>query len=158
MSQMAVFLAYANLDVNLWSWVDADLYLPKHWFEPDKAALKAKLGVPAEREFATKWQLGLAMILKAHTQGLPFERVARDANYGHRGAFRHALDQVGILYCADVGKDERVFLACPAFGVPPATGKGRPFCLKSDLVLFELAGQGRQPLRKIDLKLIGIGI
>jgi SRSO17 transposase len=126
MSQMGVFLALANLNVNLWSWVDADLYLPKPWFEPDKAALKAKLGVPSEREFATKWQLGLAMILRAHAHGLPFEMVACDAHYGQCRAFRHALDQAGILYCADVGVDERVFLACPTFGVPPATGKGRP--------------------------------
>jgi SRSO17 transposase len=125
MSQMAVFLAYANLDVNLWSWVDADLYLPKHWFEPDKAALKAKLGVPPERTFATKWQLGLSMILKAHAEGLPFEMVACDAHYGQCAAFRRALEAKGLLYCADVGKDERVFLTCPAFGVHAATRPGR---------------------------------
>ena len=126
MSQMAVFLAYANLNINLWSWIDADLYLPKHWFEPDKAALKAKLGVPAAREFATKWQLGLAMIQNAQAAGMPFELIACDAHYGQCRAFRHALDQAGLIYCADVGKDERVFLTCPAFGVPPATGQGRP--------------------------------
>jgi len=125
MSQMGVFLAYANLDVNLWSWVDADLYLPKHWFAPEKAALREKLGMPTNREFATKWQLGLSMIQKAHTQGLPFEMVACDAHYGQCSQFRHALDQAGIGYCADVAANERVYLQCPAFGVPEGCGIGR---------------------------------
>ena len=125
MSQMGVFLAYANLDVNLWSWVNAALYLPKHWFETEKAAQKDKLGVPQERTFATKWELGLAMILKAHVSGLPFEMVAADAHYGHCCAFRSALDGAGILYCADVGSEERVYLSCPSFGVPEGCGKGR---------------------------------
>lgn len=126
MSQMGVFLAYANLDVNLWTWVDADLYLPQHWFAPDKQALAHKLGVPKERVFATKGELGLALILRAHENGLPFESVACDAHYGHCAAFRSALNQAGIRYCADVGKDERVYRTCPPFGVPLGTGQGRP--------------------------------
>jgi len=125
MSQLGVFLAYANLEVKLWSWVDAALYLPKHWFEPEKAGLRDKLGVPQEREFATKWELGLAMILKAHRQGLPFEMVAADAHYGQCSPFRSALAKAGLLYCADVGSEQTVYLSCPLFGVPQGRGKGR---------------------------------
>ena len=125
MSQMGVFLGYANLEVNLWSWVDAELYLPKHWFFPDKQALSEKLGVPKERVFATKWQLGLSMILRAHATGLPFEMVACDAHYGQCSQFRRALSEAGILYFADVPATEAVYLSCPTFAIPEWSGKGR---------------------------------
>ena len=55
MSQVGTFLAYANGSV--WTWVDGKLYLPKHWFAPENAELREKLGIPAEREFETKIEL-----------------------------------------------------------------------------------------------------
>lgn len=126
MSQMGVFLAYANLDVNLWTWVEGQLYLPQVWFTSEKAAQRQKAGIPKEREFATKWQIGLQMLLAAKAEGLPFESVACDAHYGQCAAFRSGLHQAGIAYCADVAANERVYLSCPPFAIPAGSGKGRP--------------------------------
>ena len=64
MSQVGTFLAYTNGSV--WTWVDGELYLPKDWFTAEKAELREKLGIPAEREFKTKIELGWEMIQRAH--------------------------------------------------------------------------------------------
>ncbi len=68
MSQVGTFLAYANGSV--WTWVDGELYLPKHWFAPEMAELWKKLGIPAEREFKTKIELGWKMIQRTHANGV----------------------------------------------------------------------------------------
>ena len=68
MSQVGTFLAYAYGSV--WTWLEGELYLPKHWFAPEMEELRKKLGIPAEREFETKIELGWKMI---HANGLRFE-------------------------------------------------------------------------------------
>ncbi len=77
MSQVGVFLAYYKAPV--WTWVDGELYLQKHWFTPEMADERRRVGVPAEREFATKIELGWRMIQRAK---VPFEAVACDDLYG----------------------------------------------------------------------------
>ncbi len=59
--------------------MDGELYLPKHWFTPEMADERRRVGVPAEREFATKIELGWRMIQRAK---VPFEAVACDDLYG----------------------------------------------------------------------------
>src|SRR5919112_476368 len=62
MSQVGTFLAFAHLPTNLWSWVDGELFLPETWFEPQMAQARKHLGVPPERGFASKVELGWEMI------------------------------------------------------------------------------------------------
>jgi hypothetical protein len=59
MSQTGVFLAFYK-DV-VWTWVDGELFLPEHWFTPEMADERKRVGVPAERQFATKLELGRRM-------------------------------------------------------------------------------------------------
>ena len=57
MSQMGVFLAYANLSQAnrlFWNWVDGELFLQEHWFTPEMAEARQQVGLPPEREFRTK--------------------------------------------------------------------------------------------------------
>jgi SRSO17 transposase len=123
-SQVGVFLAYYKAPV--WTWVDGELYLPKHWFAPELADERRRVGVPAEREFATKIALGWRMIQRAK---VPFEAVACDDLYGRSGWLRHQLEQAGLLYMAEIPEDTRVYLTEPAFGVPLSDPDkpGRPF-------------------------------
>ena len=44
MSQVGTFLALANEKV--WTWVDGELYLPAHWFTPQMAELRQRVGLP----------------------------------------------------------------------------------------------------------------
>lgn len=136
MSQTGVFLAFYKEPV--WTWVDGELFLPKHWFTPDMADERKRVGVPTERQFATKIELGWRMIQRAQANGLPFEAVACDDLYGRSGWLRHEMDAAGIIYMAEVPENTRVYLTRPEFGVPPPNPKShrqkplRPRVLSAD--------------------------
>ena len=128
--QVSVVLGYVNWHIQPWpTWaiVDSDLYLAEEWFTPDFAELRHKLGVPEERRYASKPELGLRMIRRAKQQHLPFEAVACDDLYGRDGHFRAALAEDGICYYADVPANTQVYLEQPVIGVPEKTARpGRP--------------------------------
>jgi len=74
MSWVGALLAYVNLtDVNrpLWAWVDGELYLQAHWLTPEMAEERQRVGIPPERRFETKIELGWKMIQRVEAQGLP---------------------------------------------------------------------------------------
>lgn len=119
LSQVGVYLAYAHPATGTWALVDGELFLPQGWFRDDHAALRWGLGIPAERQFATKPELGLQMIQRVRAHGLPFEFVACDDLYGRKRAFRAALDAEGIAYAAEVPADTLVYLQPPQVGLPP---------------------------------------
>jgi SRSO17 transposase len=117
MSQVGTFLAFYKGVV--WTWVDGELFLPEHWFTPEMADERKRVGVPAERQFATKIELGWQMIQRVKANGLPFEAVACDDLYGRSGWLRHEMDASGIIYMAEVPENTQVYLSQPDFGVPP---------------------------------------
>lgn len=122
LSQVGVFLAYSNISPSAptptWSWVDGELFLPKHWFAPEMAKERKRLGIPEERESATKVELGWRMIERTIANGLRPELVAFDDNYGRSNWLRAKLDQAGQVYMADVPSDYQVYLSKPTIGVP----------------------------------------
>ena len=125
MSQVGTFLAYAKGPV--WTWVDGELFLPEHWFSPQMAKERARVGIPPQRQFETKIELGWKMIQRVKGNGLPFEAVTCDDLYGRSGRLRRQLDEADILYMADVPEDTQVYLTQPDFGIPPRRSRrGRP--------------------------------
>jgi len=121
MSQVGTLLAYANLtspDRPVWAWVDGELYLQEHWFTPEMAQLRQRVGIPAERKFETKIELGWKMIRRVKANGLPFEAVTCDDLYGRSTWLRDKMDEKEILYMADVPRTTRVYLEKPMLGVP----------------------------------------
>lgn len=116
MSQVGIFLALANETV--WTWVDGQLYLPKHWFTPEMEKERQRLGIPSDRQFATKTELGWRMIQQAKANGLSFEALLCDDLYGRSGWLRRQLDGANILYMADIPQDTQVYLSKPQLGVP----------------------------------------
>jgi SRSO17 transposase len=123
MSQVGTFLAYANRSV--WTWVDGELYLPEHWFAPEMAELREKLGIPDEREFETKIELGWKMIQQTNANGLRFEAICCDDLYGQSSDFRAEMNGAKYVYMADVPQNTQVYLKRPFAGVPEAQS-GRP--------------------------------
>jgi SRSO17 transposase len=107
--QVATALALAHPATGLWTWVDAELFLPEQWFDEAHKELREKLGIPAQRVFQTKPELGLAMIRRAVQRGLPFQRVAADDLYGRNRAFRAGLGP--LLYALDVPLNTPVCLS-----------------------------------------------
>ena len=125
--QVGVFLSFVK--GHTWTWVDGELFLPQHWFEPKMKAECQRLGIPPERTFKTKVQLGWEMIQQAQANGLPFEAVGCDDLYGRADWFRSNLDCTNIIYMADVPRTTEVYLQCPEFGVPetPPDHRGPPY-------------------------------
>jgi SRSO17 transposase len=52
MGQVGVALSYYAADI--WTMVDAELYLPESWFEKDLAPLRRQLHIPETGKFLTK--------------------------------------------------------------------------------------------------------
>lgn len=136
MSQVGTFLGFVNVSDSTrptWTWVDGELFLPEQWFAPEKAEERRLLGIPPERSFETKIQLGWKMIQRAVAEELPFEAVACDDLYGQSTWLRDKMRKAGLTYMADVPKNTLVYLQKPVLGVPkPKPGqRGRkPTCLR----------------------------
>jgi SRSO17 transposase len=129
----------------LWAMVDGELFMPEEWFGAALAQRRKELGVPGERRFETKLQLGLQMLKRVQTHGLPFDLRACDALYGRDGQFRAAVDAEGVRYAAQVPGDTRVYLSEPRVGIPSKRGqRGRPRTR-----LQVLSGQRPQEVRAL---------
>lgn len=113
----------------MWALVDAGLYLPRVWFSEGYQALHERWHVPPERTFQSKPALGLEMIKRAQERGLPFHTVSCDSLYGRNSQFRERLNQMGLVYMADIPENVQVYLKKPKIGVPqtPANKRGRPY-------------------------------
>ena len=121
--QVATNLALYHPDTRLWMLVDGELFVPERWFTEEYADLRREVGLPPNRVFETKPQLGSKMIRRVRAHGLSFERVACDDLYGRGRGFRATLDREGTLYAAEVPSDTRVYLKPPKVGIPPKRGK-----------------------------------
>jgi SRSO17 transposase len=119
--QVGVVLSYVNWKSGpwpIWTWVDGELFLPEEWFTPAFAHKRKKLEIPEDRRFATKIELGLAMIQRAKQRELPFEGVACDELYGRSSDFRAQLEQAGLRYAADIPSNLNIYLQKPKVGIP----------------------------------------
>lgn len=128
-SQVGTFLALAHEERRFWTWIDGELFLPERWFAAAQAKQRRLLGIPADRQFATKIELGWRMIQRVRTAGVPFEAVLCDELYGRSQWLRTHLDAANLLYLADVPADTHVYLEPPAFGIPTKApeARGRAF-------------------------------
>lgn len=125
MGQVGVVLGYVAAD--LWTMLDARIYLPNDWFTTPYHRLSQKLNIPTSRRFRTKQQLGLEMILSTQ---VPFEVVVFDSLYGNDHWFRIRLDRAEKIYMGEIRTNVKVYLDRPVMSVPPIheTGhRGRPF-------------------------------
>lgn len=129
MSQVGVFLAYVNLQaapVPVWTWIDGTLFLPQNWFSREMNQERERLGIPSERIFKTKIELGWEMILNLKQRKFPFEALVCDTLYGRSTWLRAQLRQEEIIYMADVPKDTLVYLEPPTIGIPERQGNRGP--------------------------------
>lgn len=123
MSQVGVFLSITNQGYH--TWVDGELYLPAHWFEDEQAEKRKRAGIPEERQFQTKLELGLEMIKRVQAEGLPFDAVDCDSLYGRKGWLRDELAEADIEYYADTPANTKVYLNEPEI-IWPETKGGKP--------------------------------
>jgi SRSO17 transposase len=118
LSQVGVYLTL--VDGPLWTWVDGEVFIPESWFAPAAAAKRQKVGLPEERTFHTKPELGWAMIQRAQVRGIPFAAVACDTLYGRNPWLRDQCTQAGVECYSDVPANTQVYLSPPQIGKPAA--------------------------------------
>jgi SRSO17 transposase len=111
MSQVGVFLTLATPRVN--TWIDGELFIPERWFGEEYAEQRRQVGVPAERTFQTKPELGWLMIQRAIDSGIPFDAVAMDDLYGRNRQLCRRLDKANIEYYGDVPANTTIYLDKP---------------------------------------------
>ena len=119
--QTVVFLAYVTARAH--ALFGFRLYLPEHWCRDRKRRQRAQ--VPDSVEFATKTELGTAMVTGALAAGRPFGWVAGDEVHGRSSKLRAA--------CEDAGKGY-VFTVPVNFTVTVPSGRRAAVCALARLV------------------------
>jgi SRSO17 transposase len=102
--QLGVFLAYASKRGR--ALIDRELYLPASWTEDRERCRRAD--VPDDVEFATKPQLGTAMLARVHTAGALTSAswVTADEAYGQNPTFRDWLTEREIPFVLATRNDD----------------------------------------------------
>ena len=101
--QIGVFLAYASSNGR--ALIDRELYLPESWTEDRGRCRRA--GVPDEVGFATKPQLGIAMLERAYAAGmLAGSWVTADEAYGQNPTFRAWLTRHEVPFVLATRNDD----------------------------------------------------
>jgi SRSO17 transposase len=120
--QVGVFLAYVS--PKGYAFLDRRLYLPKEW--ADDAARREAARVPEEVAFATKPQLGQAMLEAAWERGVPMEWVTGDETYGDQPKLRDRIVSQGLKYVLAVSANTWGWETPPAVEPPTRETGGRP--------------------------------
>ena len=81
--------------------------------------------VPDAVEGRTKWRIALDEIARLRAQGVRFGCVLGDAEYGKVAAFRHALDDDGLLWALGIPPNQKVFSTSVTTALPPRKPRGR---------------------------------
>ena len=114
--QVGVFLTMTKDGMS--NWIDGELFLPEAWFTAANAAKRKQVGMPGERAFATKPELGWQMIERMLAEEVPFDALACDELYGRSFWLRSKLDDAGVEFYADVPANTQVYLSAPELGIP----------------------------------------
>jgi SRSO17 transposase len=113
---VGVFLSLVRPQIN--TWIDGELYIPAHWFEPDQAEKRKAVGVPDDLTFKKKPELGWQMVQRLQAREIPFEALVMDDLYGRNAGLRQRLHAAGIEYYGDIPKDTQVYLDKPKITYP----------------------------------------
>jgi SRSO17 transposase len=104
--QIGVFLGYASRHGQ--ALIDRALYLPQSW--AGDPARRTEAGVPERIAFATKPQLGRALLAHAFAAGVPCAWVTADSVYGADYGLRRFIERHGRGYVLAVTSAQRLAL------------------------------------------------
>src|SRR6476659_8274054 len=134
--QIGVFLTYATAAGR--TFLDRELYLPKRWTEDRDRCAAA--GIGAGVEFATKPELAMVMLQRAHDNGVPAPWVAGDEVYGQHFKLRAKCEELGLSYVLAVGVNQHVIAG-------PGKLDGQEF--RVDALVAALPAQAWRPLSEL---------
>lgn len=92
--------------------VASDLYLPQSW-DADRARCR-QAGIPDDITYRPKWKIAVEQLERTMSQGLRFDYVTYDEEYGKTPAFMFELDRLGQPSIGEVPANFRVWVKKPA--------------------------------------------
>ena len=92
--------------------VASDLYLPESW-DSDRDRCR-RAGIPDEITYRAKWKIGIEQIERVMAEGLRFDYVTFDEEYGKVPEFFFELDRLGQKAIGEVPANFRVWVRFPA--------------------------------------------
>jgi SRSO17 transposase len=108
--------------------LDADLYLPKSW-DTDRDRCEAA-GIPDAVVYRPKWQIALAQLDRTRGNGVCFDWLLFDEDYGNRPGFLAGLQQRQQRYIGEVPRSFRCYTNRPAGR--RAGGRADSLCWRSE--------------------------
>lgn len=126
--------------------VASDLYVPKGWHEDRPRCRRA--GIPDEIVYRPIWKIGIEQIENVMANGLRFDYVTYDEEYGRIPEFIFSLDRLGQKAIGEVPANFRVWVkrpACKSFRGEHASRR------VDNIVRYSPAFYG-QPWRKLTIK------
>jgi SRSO17 transposase len=120
--------------------LDNDLFLPEETWDagPDAARRRREAHIPDHVVYLSKSMLALDQIKRAVAGGVRFDWLTFDEWYGSKPEFLAALEDLGLLYVAEVPKSLPVYASLPKYRSPQ-----RPFASKP----AESAGKYSRPFK-----------
>ena len=92
--------------------IASDLYLPKSWDEDRERCQRA--GIPDEITHRSTWKIGIEQIKRIMANGLRFDYVTYDEEYGKVPEYIYELDKLGQKAIGEVPRNFRVWVKRPA--------------------------------------------
>lgn len=121
--QVGVFMAYVKNGFRLL--LDFRLYLPERWTSDRIRCNEAEIPLESQ-SFKTKAELALELICNAVKAKIKFSHIAMDGFYGGHPWLLTRLEEMGLIYIADISSKDRVILEKPEYGIPIKKGiRGR---------------------------------
>jgi SRSO17 transposase len=93
--------------------VASDLYLPESWQQDRDRCRRA--GIPDEIIYRAKWKIAIEQIERVMAEGLRFDYVTFDEEYGKVPEFIFGLDRLGQNSIGEVPANFRVWAKPPAY-------------------------------------------
>jgi SRSO17 transposase len=125
--------------------LDSDLYLPESW-DQDRDRCRAA-GIPDAVVYRPKWQITLEQLDRARANGVRFDWLTFDEEYGQRPGFLAGLDARGQRFVGEVPRSFACRVAHRSGRRPAGPARGRP----AEAVVRAAAAFRGQPWRVLRL-------
>jgi SRSO17 transposase len=103
--------------------LDADLYLPQSWDHDRHRCRQA--GIPDDIVYRPKWRIALEQLDRARGNGLTFDWLTFDEDYGGKPGFLAGLDERGQCYIGEVPRLFRCLTSRPRGRRPKKGWRGK---------------------------------
>jgi SRSO17 transposase len=99
--------------------LDGELYLPETTWHDDRDRCRAA-HIPDDVIYRPKWQIGVGQVKRALGNGVRFDWITFDEDYGGKPQFLYELDALGMLYVGEVPPQARCWPSFPRYCSPQA--------------------------------------